>query len=126
MFQKVVDNAGRISFAGCPSHHAPGAISPDPSGSLVMEPDGHATGMFHILSGDVSEVIFKMAKELGNNTPTIIRQIKTLILNGLLDIAQGQKTSHEVLRDIVAGTPWNDVDSLDDTVTGWFSTRKCS
>lgn len=63
---------------------------------------------------------------MGNNAPPVIRQIEELLFDGLLSIAQGQKTSREVLNDIMVEIPWNDLDSLDDTVTGWFSVGKFS
>lgn len=62
-----------------------------------------------------------MAKDLGNGAPPAITIIENLLFDGLLRIARGQSTSAAVLEDFVSAVPKSTLDSLDGTVTGWFS-----
>lgn len=62
-----------------------------------------------------------MAKDLGNDAPPAITNIENILFDGLLRIARGQSTSATVLDHFVSAVPQSTLDSLDDTVTGWFS-----
>lgn len=62
-----------------------------------------------------------MAKDLGNAAPPAITNLENLLFDGLLRIARGQSTSASVLEDFVSAVPQSTLDSLDETVSGWFS-----
>ena len=60
-------------------------------------------------------------KDLGNNTPDIIRRINAMIFNTLMNLVTGQKEIDSALRDLCDEIPWDELEMLDEETCSWFS-----
>ena len=69
-------------------------------------------------------IVVQMVKDFGNCPPPELVAVENILFEGLANMAQGLKTSTEVLEDFVSRVSNIPLDGLDASVTGWLSTGK--
>ncbi len=73
-----------------------------------------------------NKYLLQYVKELGNNTPEIIRRVDTMIFRALVDLATGQKEISSVLGELCDQIPWDELELLGKDVRSWFAAGKSS